>query len=258
MTFDPIAEQRSQKYTHAELKNFWQGPGTVVQRLKKENPALYKELQDAGVAANVIGKSLAPTPAPNTPYRPPTRQYEERDLVLHGRYSEQDIRAFFADAKTANALFHSDRNEYEARREAGVSYGLFQAREVPYVPVVPPAPEWTMRISDELAKESNLPIGTIVNEAQLSQLCRQSVARARQAQEAADAKADADRAVELATLTAKQQAEQAARDRHQADLDRLVELTIPKQTPTPEPAPLATARLVAQEKAKSVEVPIVQ
>jgi hypothetical protein len=57
-------------------------------------------------------------------------------------------------------------------------------------------------------------------------------------------------------LNAVQRAEQDARDRHQKDLDRLVELTTPKQTPVPEPISLATARLVAQEKAKAVEVPV--
>jgi hypothetical protein len=253
--FDPIQEQRAQKYTRAELKNFWQGPGSVVQRLKKENPALYKELQDAGVAANVIGKSLAPTPAPNVPYKPPTRQYEERELALRGQFSETEIRAFFADAKKANALFQSDRNEYEARREAGVSYGMFQAREVPYVPTKSAEPEYLHRISDELADESNLPHGTSLPWSQVEELCSLKVQRARKALADADAKADADRQAELEKLTAAQKLDQQQQDQKQRDLDRLAELVLPKQTPTPEPIALATARVIAQEKAKAVEVP---
>jgi hypothetical protein len=254
--FDPIQEKRSQRYTRQELKDFWQGPGSVVQRLKKENPALYQELHTAGEQAGVIGKSLAPTPALNTPYKPPTRTYSADELAARGRYSEQDIRAFFADAKTANALFHSDRNEYEARREAGVTYGLFQAREVPYVPAKPAEAETLHRVSDQLCDESSIPRGSLLPWVQIEQLCEQQVQRARKAQADADAKIAQDRAAELEKLTARQQADQAERDRKQADLDRLAVLIAPKPIVTPEPTALATARLVAAEKAKAVEVPV--
>jgi hypothetical protein len=253
MSFDPIAEKRTARWTKQELKTFWQGPD--VQRTRRENPALYRELHEAGERAGVVGKSMAPIPAPNVPYKPPTRSYTADELVARGQYSEQEIRKFF-NSEEANKVFTSDRNEYERKREAGVSYGLFDKREVPYVPTKPAEPDWTMRISDELARESNLPIGTIVNSEQLEQLCEQKVQRARQAQAAADAKAAADRQAELAKLTAAQQLEQTARDQKQRDLDRLVELTTPKQTPAPEPAQVATARLVAQEKATAVEVPV--
>ncbi len=114
-----------------------------------------------------------------------------------------------------------------------------------------PEPEYLQRISDELADESGLPRGTAVPWGQFEQLCSQKVQRARKVQEDAAAKLEADRQAELAQLTKAQQLEQAARDRHQADLDRLVELTVPKPSIVPEPAQLATARVIAQEKAKA-------
>jgi len=249
MSYDPIQERRTQKYTRAELKDFWQGSGVVAQRLLKENPALYKELHDAGERVGVVGKSMAPNPAPNVPYRPPTKTYTPSELAARGRYSEAEIRAYF-NSKESSDEFHSDRNEYERKREAGVSYGLFGPRPIPYIPTKPPAPEWRLKISDELADASNLPRGTEVNEAQLEQLCRQKVQRARQAQEAADAKVAGDRQAELEKLSAKQQADQAERDRKQADADRLAALLVPLQTPPAEDPALATARAIAAERAK--------
>jgi len=251
MSFDPIEAKRIARWTKHELKDFWQGPD--VQKTLRENPTLYRELHIAGEKAGVIGKSMAPNPAPNVPYRPPTKTYTTAELAARGQYSEAAIRAYF-NSKASSDEFHGDRNEYERKREAGVSYGLFEPRETPYVPPKPAEPEWTMRISDELATESNLPIGTVVNSAQLEQLCGQRVLRTRQAQEAADARVAQDRATELVTLTAKQRADQAERDRKQADLDRLVELTTPKPSIVPEPIPLATARVIAMEKAKVAEV----
>jgi hypothetical protein len=114
-----------------------------------------------------------------------------------------------------------------------------------------------MRISDELARESNLPVGTVVNSEQLSQLCEQKVARARKVQADADAKADADRQAEIYKLSAAQKLEQDKRDKEVRDLQRLSELIAPKPISTPEPVQLATARAIAQEKSK-VEVPVGQ
>src|SRR5882724_8351734 len=170
--FDPIEAKRNARYTREELTEFFKGNGTVAQRLRKENPAKYEELHAEAEKMNILGPSLIKTPAPNTPYKPPARSHTPSELASHGQYSEAEIRAYFNSKKSSDE-FHSDRNEYERKREAGVSYGLFQKREVPYVPTKPPAPEWTMRISDELAGESNLPIGTVVNSEQLEQLCRQ-------------------------------------------------------------------------------------
>ena len=256
MSFDPIQERRTQKYTPAELKAFWQGPGYVVQRLLRENPALYQELHTAGEKAGVIGKSMAPNPAPNV-YKPPTKTYTPSELVARGRYSEAEIRAFF-NSKESNDVFTSDRNLYELKREAAVSYGMFEPHEIPYVPTKPAEPEYLHRVSDELADESNIARGTTLPWAQVEQLVQQKVQRAKQAQEAAASKIAQDRATELATLTAKQQADQAERDRKQADLDRLAELIAPKPPVETEPIPLATARAIAQERAMSVEVPIGQ
>jgi hypothetical protein len=256
MSFDPIASSRTQRFTKQELKDFWQGPGRIVQRTKEENPALYAELHIAGEQAGILGKSLAQTPQPYVKnYKPAPKQYSANELAARGRRTEAEVRAFFADAKKANDLFHSDRNEYERMRESGVSYGLFEPRVIPYQPTKPAEPAWTMRISDELATESNLPIGTVVNSAQLEQLCQQRVDRARKVEADAAAKLEADRLAEIAKLSARQQADQAERDRKLADLQRLEQLIQPQPVVTQEPTALATARLVAAERAKSVETP---
>src|SRR5258708_17308720 len=257
MTFNPIEQKRNQKYTRVELDAFFKGSFAEAQRVKRENPSLYKEYRDAYEAMGIFAPSLIGTPAPNVPYKPPTRTYAPSELTSRGQYSEAEIRTYF-NSKASSDEFHSDRNEYERKREAGVSYGLFEPRAIPYITTKPPEHEFLHRVSDDLCAESNLPKGTALPWDAITQLCAQKVQRGRDARQLADKKAAADRAAELATLTAKQQAEQAARDRHQADLDRLVELTTPKPSIVPEPIPLATARLVAQEREKAIEVPIGQ
>jgi hypothetical protein len=249
MTFNPILEKRNQQYSYQELKTFWQGPGRIVQRTKEQNPALYAELHAAGEAANLIGKSLSPNPQPYVKnYAPAPRQYSADELATRGQYSETEIRAFFADAKKANELFHSDRNEYESRREAGVSYGLFKARETPYVPVKPPEPEYLHPVSNELADASHIERGSRLPWNQVEQLITQKLSREREAQEAVAAKVESDRAAELEKLTAAQRADEAVRLQKIADLDRIQQLIAPQPTKTPEPLELATARAVAAEK----------
>jgi hypothetical protein len=256
--FDPIAASRTQRFTKQELKTFWQGPGRIVQRTKEENPVLYKQLQDAGVEAGVIGKSLAPNPAPNV-YKPPTRSYTPQDLKLHGEFSESYCTELFAsdNAKAATALSKADPERYQDAKDAAISYGVLPARTSPRPAPAPVAvPEPLHRISPELAAESGLPRDVELPWAQVELLCAQKVARARKVQADADAKADADKQSELATLTARQQADQAVRDQKQRDLQRLSELITPKPIVTPEPIALETARAIAQER-KSVEVPII-
>src|SRR6266478_3116493 len=106
--FDPIAAKRNQKYTREELTDFFKGSGTVAQRLRKENPAKYEELHAEAEKMNILGPSLIKAPAPNTPYKPPTRTYTAEELVARGQYSEAEIRAFF-NSKEANDVFTSDR-----------------------------------------------------------------------------------------------------------------------------------------------------
>src|ERR1700687_294835 len=217
MAYDSIKAAREQGYTREELKTWLTGSLKDLDAFKKEHPAEFQQRRAIAERLGIVGPSAYGTPAPNTPYKRPTRTYTPSELALHGQYSEAAIRAYF-NSKESSDEFHSDRNEYERKREAGVSYGLFEKRATPYIPTKPAEPEWTMTISNELGDESNLPRGTVVNSEQLSQLCQQKVDRARQAQEAADAKLAADRATELATLTARQQADQADRDRKQRDL----------------------------------------
>jgi hypothetical protein len=258
--FDPIEAKRNARYTREELTEFFKGNGTVAQRLKRENPPKYAELHAEAEKLNILGPSLIKTPAPNTPYKPPTRSYTPSELVVRGQFTESYCRELFAsgDSKAAKALFEANPERYQDAKDASISFGILPPRLTPRPPA-PPAPvkEYLHRVSDELADESHIARGTTLPWAQVEQLVQQKVQRARQVQEAADAKVAADRATELATLTAKQQAEQVARDRHQADLDRLVELTTPKPNVTLEPAQLATAKAVAEERAKSVEVPII-
>jgi len=257
MTFNPIEDRRNQKYTYQELKTFWQGPGRIVQRTKEQNPTLYAELHAAGEAANLIGKSLSPNPQPYVKnYEPAPRQYSADELAAHGRHSEADVRAFFADAKKANEVFTSDRNLYEQWRESAVAFGMFKSREVPYVPVKLPEPEPLHRISDLLADESHLERGTSLPWEQVQQLVAQKVQRDRQVQEAVAAKAESDRQLEIEKLTTAQKLEQDKRDKEVRDLQRLSELIAPKPIVTPEPIALETARAIAQER-KSVEVPII-
>ncbi len=248
--FDPIQERRTQKYTHAELKNFWQGPGYVVQRLLRENPALYQELHTAGEQAGVVGKSLAPRPASNV-YKPPTRSYSAEELKLRGEFTESYCRQLFAsgDAKAAKALYESDRESYEDAKDASISFNILPPRLTPRpAPAPVAAPEWTGQITNELADESGVPRGQLWTDSQIYQMCRQRVQRVREKQEAADAKVAQERASELAKLTAAQQLEQDARDQKQRDLDRLAVLIAPKPSETPEALDVAVQRAVAAEK----------
>jgi hypothetical protein len=252
MTFDPIADKRNQKYTREELTSFFKGSAAVAQRLKKENPAKYQELRRSAEQMGIVGPSLIGTPAPNTPYRQPAKTYTPEELKLRGEFTETYCRELFAsgDAKAARELHETNREGYENAKDAAISFGILPARTTPRPQPAPvAAPEPLHRISPELADESGLPRDVLLPWAQVELLCEQKVARARKAQADADTKADADRQAELAKLTSRQQADQAERDRKQADLDRLQELITPKPVVTPEPVQLATARAIAAEKA---------
>jgi len=207
----------------------------------------------------LIGPSAYGTPAPNTPYRPPTKTYTPEELKLRGDFSEARCRELFASgsSKEATELYNTNREAYENAKDAAISFNVLPPRLTPRpAPAPVAAPEPLHRISNELADESNIPRGSELPWSQIEQLCSQKVQRERQKQADADAKVAAERQAELASLTAKQQAEQAQQDQKQRDLDRLAELVLPKAVVTPEPAQLATARVIAQERAKAVEVPV--
>jgi hypothetical protein len=253
MAYDSIQDRRNQRFTREELKTWLTGSLKELDAFKREHPAEYQERHAIAVRMGIVGPSLYKTPAPNT-YKPPTRQFSPDELRLRGQHTQAYCKQLFAsdDGRAARELYETDREGYEDAKDAAISFSILPPRLTPRpAPAPVAAPKFTLRISDELAKESNLPVGTIVDEEQLAQLCEQKVARARQVQATADAKVAADRAAELATLTAKQQHEQTARDQHQADLNRLAELTTPKPTETPEPPALETARLIAQQRAQA-------
>jgi hypothetical protein len=257
MSFDPIQESRNKKFTREELKAFWQGPGRIVQQVRTENPQLYFELHSEAERHGLIGKSLAPSPAPNTPYRPPVKTYTPAELKLRGDFSEDYCRQLFASgsSKEAAELFKTDRERYEDAKDASISFNILPARLTPR-PLPPPAPEpeYLQRISDELAAESGLPPGTSVPWPQFEQLIEQKLARARKVQADAESKVAADRQAEIEKLTAKQQADQDELDQKQKDADRLAALLVPRQNEVPDPA-IALGRAVAQERerAKAVE-----
>src|ERR1700682_2639406 len=195
MTYDPIAEKRAMQYSKKELDAIFKdkGSGKIAMKLMTENPTLYKTMRKEYEAQGGIGASAFLPPAPNVPYQKPTRQYNSEERVFRGRWSEQEIKDFFENAKEANDLFNSDRDEYELRRLCAVSYGRLPAREVPYVPTPRPVvePEPKMVIGDALADESNIPRGTEVTWAQLEQLIHQSSdGRAEADSKAREAKSD--------------------------------------------------------------------
>jgi len=169
------------------------GDAVAASRLHRENKPLYDSLRRAAVAYKILDAPAYGTPAPNVPYQKPTRQYSSAELVLRGRWSEQEIKNFFANAKEANDLFNSDRNAYEEKRLCAVYYGLLPARSTPYIPVPRPVaePEPKMVIGDDLALESNLPLKSEVTWEQLQQLIHQKIARiAREQEQAREAKSD--------------------------------------------------------------------
>jgi hypothetical protein len=229
---DPIRDARNQKFTRAELDSFFKGSGRIQQEVKENNPALYAEYRTEYERLGGIGKSLAPHPAPNVPYKAPQRSYTPEELKLRGEFTKEYCQELFGsgNSKAATELFKTNESRYQDAKDAAISFNILPPRSTPRPQPAPVAsPEWTMRISDELAKESNLPIGTIVNEKTLEQLCLQKTVRAKETKEAADAKLESDRQAELKTLTARQQADEAIRLQKIADLDRIVELTAPKK-----------------------------
>jgi hypothetical protein len=249
--FDPIEAKRNQKYTREELTDFFKGSGTVAQRLRKENPAKYEELHAEAEKMNILGPSLIKPAAPNVPYRPPTRTYTPQELAARGRFTEDYCRQMFAsgDARAARELHETNREAYEDVKDSAIAFGILPPRLTPRPAPAPVAvPEYKHQISNELADESGLPRGTTLPWAQVEQLVQQKVDRDRQAQEAVAAKVAQDRATEVATLTAKQAADQEVRNQKQRDLDRLAELIAPKPIQTAEPVALAVARAVAAEK----------
>jgi hypothetical protein len=145
--FNPLEEKRNARYTRQELKEFWQGPGVVVQRLRTENPALYAELHAEGERAGVVGKSMAPNPAPNTPYKPPTKTYTAGELAARGRHSETYCRELFAsgDGRAARELHETDREGYEDAKDSAIAYGILPPRSTPRpAPAPVAAPKFTL------------------------------------------------------------------------------------------------------------------
>jgi len=187
----PVSE-----HSESDLRKIFgkHGDAVAASRLHRENKPLYDSLRKAAVAYKILDAPAYGTPAPNVPYQKPTRQYNSEELVLRGRWSEQEIKNFFANAKEANDLFNSDRDAYEEKRLCAVSFGILPAREVPYVAKPKPViePEWKMVISDSLADESSLPRGTEITWPQLQQLIRQSIERRAQEadKQAREAKSD--------------------------------------------------------------------
>jgi hypothetical protein len=219
------------EHSREDIEKVW-GKNAIPgaqQRLYIENRPLHDSLRLGAVAYGILEPARG-TPVPYTKnYEPPAKHPTENEVSLRGEYSKKEIKEFFDNAKASSALFNSDRNEYERRREAGVLFGTFDPREPRYVPTKPVEehPEWTLAISDELADATGTKRGTVVNEKELERLCLQKAVREREAQEALDAKAKAD--AETAKLTEAQRLEKAERDRKQNDLDDLVRKVVPNQ-----------------------------
>lgn len=249
--YDPRKPLSEHSRADVELVFGKKGDAAKASRMFRENRPLYDSLRKAAEDYKILGPSLIKTPAPNTPYKPPVKTYTPSELKLRGDFSEDYCRQLFAsgDAKAAKALFESDREAYENVKDSAIAFGILPARLTPRPQPAPvAAPEPLHRISPELAAESGLPRDVELPWAQVTQLIEQKLDRARKAQADADAKADADRQVELAALTARQQADEAVRLQKQADLDRLAALLVPAQTPTPEDPAIALQRAIAAEK----------
>lgn len=259
MPYDP--RMPLTEHSLADVEKVWGDraiPG-AAQKLFKENRPLHDSLRKAAEVYKLLGPSSYGTPAPNTPYKPPTRTYTSAELAARGQFTESYCRELFSSgsAKAARELYETDREGYEDAKDSAIAYGILPARSTPRPAPAPVAtPEPLHRVSDLLCDESHIPRGSELPWEQVQQLVAQKVQRDRQAQADADAKVAADRAAELEKLTAAEKLEQAARDQKQRDLDRLAELIAPKPVVVPEPIALATARVIAQEKEKAVEVPI--
>jgi len=190
--FDPIQEKRNQKWTRQELDSFFKGPGKIVQEVKQNNPTLYAEYRRAYEQMGGIGKSLAPNPAPYVNVEnyesPTTRRFTDQEIELRGRYSEAECKRFISSSKEATELFENNRDEFEQRRLAAVSYGLVTPRVVPYTPQPKPVVEpGFMTLSEDMARTAHLPAGTKVTIAQFCDLITQGIER--RAQEQADKQA---------------------------------------------------------------------
>jgi hypothetical protein len=251
MAYDSLLDRRNQRFTREELKTWLTGSLTELNAFKRDHPAEYAERHKIAERMGIVGPSLYKTPAPYVKkYEAPTRQYSADELKLRGDFSEDYCRQLFAsgDAKAATALFESNREGYEDAKDAAISFNILPKRLNPR-PQPPPAPEkeYLHRVSDLLCDESHIERGTTLPWEQVQQLVAQKVEREKQAREDAEAQIAQDRAAELATLTAVQQADQAERDKKIAELDRILELTKPTLVVPAEDAALLVARAAAAE-----------
>ena len=193
--WNPIEAKRT-KYTKAELSDLFKGKGSgaVLMELKRENPALYQDMRAQAMVHNIIGPSAFLPAAPNTPYQPPTRRYTDRELLLRGRYSEQRCRELFAsgDSREAQKLHENDPDEYAAAKDAAISFGLLPPRTTPYIPAPKPAPvePGFMKLSEDMARDANLPAGALVTIEQFAELAIQAIQRRAKAREEANKSTD--------------------------------------------------------------------
>lgn len=179
--FDPSVPLS--RLSKEDVAKFFKGPGTDVQRLKKENPPLFDEYREAAFLYGILG----PQPQTPAPYRTQqqiedaqARKFSSEELSLHGKHSESSVREIFGsgNATAAQKLFETDRDKYEEMRLVGVSLGLVGARITPYVPAPKPVVEpGTVLLSDRFATECNLPLGTRLPIEQYNQLVDESMDR---------------------------------------------------------------------------------
>jgi hypothetical protein len=167
--------------------------GGKAQKLFLENRPLYDQLRKDAEILGVLSPSRMPQPVAYTKdYQPPNaRRFTDQEIELRGRYSEAECKRFISSSKEATELFEQDRDTFEARRLAAVSYGLVSPREVPYTPQPKAVLEPGMMIlSEKMAIDANLPAGTKVTIAQFCDLITQGMER--RAQEEADKQARAN------------------------------------------------------------------
>src|SRR6266404_6272239 len=102
MAYDSILERRKQGFTPSELKTWLTGSLKELNEFKREHPAEFQERRALAERLGIIGPSLYKTPAPNTPYKPPTKTYTTAELAARGQFSETEIRAYFNSKKSSD------------------------------------------------------------------------------------------------------------------------------------------------------------
>lgn len=156
-----------------------QSSAALAQRIKQENPQLFRELKSDALVLGLVASLERPRTQLEKAFEKSMstsrqRTFSDQEIEARARFSEQDCRRLFVERDNTDAaasLKKSDAQAYATAKLAAQSYGILSRPED--APERPAATgDELATVSDDLADRANLPRGLKVNVAQLDHIVK--------------------------------------------------------------------------------------